>query len=296
MLKKRRFKKGINLSKNEFIILTDLFLSISWLSNHKEAIYELMDICRNFNEQLFICDLFYGFEHLDMDKTKTLLVKMADQIINEWKLIENETQIVSTSVDFDPDSAQQILQMLRPEFVKKSWLQPKLINQIGKSIKNIKRFPYVVYVDEFVGTGKTMVKRINNFRAEYDAYIKDKNYSVDYEIKVCVLASIIDAKQVVEETGVEMFSAIWLKKGLSGHFLGRDLELAKKRMLRLESELKPKIGKKELPSLGFGGAEALYCMEGGNTPNSVFPVYWWPFLKNEYFRNTVLTRQENYDR
>ena len=64
-------------------------------------------------------------------------------------------------------------------------------------------------------------------------------------------------------------------------------------MLRLESYLQAKHDNLELPSLGDGEAEALYYMKYGNTPNSVFPVFWWPFLADGTERTTLLDRHEN---
>lgn len=51
-------------------------------------------------------------------------------------------------------------------------------------------------------------------------------------------------------------------------------------MIALEAGLSQEHGKIKLPSLGYNGAQAAYCREQANTPNSVFPVFWWP-INNE---------------
>ena len=66
-----------------------------------------------------------------------------------------------------------------------------------------------------------------------------------------------------------------LKAGISGHFSGQELVNKKALMQRLEQELAANIEGEPLPSLGYGGAEALFCIEKENAPNSNFPIFWW---------------------
>ncbi len=43
-------------------------------------------------------------------------------------------------------------------------------------------------------------------------------------------------------------------------------------------------------SLGYEKSEALYCGQNDNCPNNVFPVFWWPSMKNGNNRKTLLKR------
>ena len=61
-------------------------------------------------------------------------------------------------------------------------------------------------------------------------------------------------------------------------------------MDELEDNLSQNYNGKELPKYGYGKVESLYAREDGNTPNSVFPIFWWPFYKNQNVRVTLLTR------
>jgi hypothetical protein len=292
MLSGEELKFGKRLKKQEFTMLLKLFYVQPWLSTREESVLELLEHCHELDEQILICELLHRFQYLTSSESKIYLGKMVDHITGAWGLSPEETQVVATTPDEDPDSAQQILQMLKPEFAERMWHHAKLLNRIGNSVKFIAERPNVVLVDEFVGTGKTMAKRIRDIRPSYDDHLRRLKAKRNYGIKVCVLGSMLDAHEVVTAAGVEMFSALWLKKGISGYLIGDELEVAKNRMLRLESELMPNVEGVELPSFGYGKAEALYSMEGGNTPNSVFPIFWWPYLVSGRRRITILKRLE----
>jgi len=67
-------------------------------------------------------------------------------------------------------------------------------------------------------------------------------------------------------------------------------------MLNMELRLAQTINNKNLYdyTFGHGGCEALYTSELclGNTPNSVFPIFWWKKDIKHKKRNTLLTRYE----
>ena len=94
----------------------------------------------------------------------------------------------------------------------------------------------------------------------------------------------------LRQDGVESFVAFQLGKGISDHYQGESLPQAIDAMLALEMLLEPEVGGEKLPSLGWGKAEALYAASVGNTPNSVFPVFWWRYLCQMKERDTILHR------
>lgn len=61
-------------------------------------------------------------------------------------------------------------------------------------------------------------------------------------------------------------------------------------MYKLEDKLSKVYEGRKLPRLGFSRAESLYSREGGNTPNNVFPVFWWPFLETRKQRKVMFIR------
>ena len=113
-------------------------------------------------------------------------------------------------------------------------------------------------VDEFAGTGKTMTSRVHWVRSAINVACQINAPSSPVSIRVCLLAGMEDAIRAIREIGVDVFSAITLRKGISQHFLDDDLYSARERMRAIEGRLSPQIDDEPLPTFGYGQAEALF--------------------------------------
>jgi hypothetical protein len=263
-----------------------------WLKGQDAELKELLRLCIDKHETLLISDLLYRFEYLDTSRISQQLAAMVSQMTDVWRLPAEETQVVASTFDSDPDSAQQILQIIKPEFVKRDWMPKRLVNLIGRSVRYLGECPNVILVDEFVGSGVTIAKRVRDIRNEYDRMVSAGKAHKGYTIRVCVLASMNNALREVERDGIDTYASLWLNKGISEYYSGAEIKEAIVRMLRLEKLLQAHVDGTALPSLGYNQAESLYKMETGNTPNSVFPIYWWPYLATGERRRTLLYRFE----
>ena len=258
-----------------------------WLNDRIDALEELLACCINSGEEKLILDLLKRFKYLTTEAFEIGLKRMANQIINVWEIPKEKAQIVSTTYEgMGTDSGQFVLYPLRTLCCQMGWSKPVVNNICGKALRVGKQRPFIVLVDEFVGTGKTIKSRVKYLSKNLE------NLGIqNYMIKVCVLASMHEGKCNIEQTGIETFSVYVLKKGITDYYKGWDIITPLFRMTRLESLLKPVIEDNELPSFGYGQAEALYYRNlGGNTPNSVFPIFWWPEYIHSSKRNPILTR------
>lgn len=228
------------------------------------------------------------FSYLDNETLNLLLNDVSDFIINESGFNENTTQLLSLTYDDEADSGQKILDNIKHPIFKKGWRQIKTVNMFGKSIPNYNKGKNeIIIIDEFIGSGKTLKSRIN--------YL-EKNIPGDFTLKCCFIAGIKNTIDDLIDDGIDIYCPLQLDKGISDYYEGDELTKVELLMLDLELKLAQLINQKELYnySFGYGGAEALYTMEGcnGNTPNSVFPIFWWLKDKENNYRNTVLTRFE----
>lgn len=274
--------------KEEYHKLTSLYVKQKWLIQKKAELRELIDFCGDNDSKDLVFSLLERFYYLEPETLNLLLNEITDFIINQSGYSEETTQILSMTYDDEADSGQKILDNIKHPIFKKGWRSIKTVNTFGKGITNHRKGKTeIILIDEFIGSGKTLKIRID--------YLK-KNITGPFTLKCCFVAGIQDTISELVSQGIEIFCPLQLERGISEYYKGDDLTKAEDLMLDLELKLSQYIKKKELYdfSFGYGGAEALYTMEGcnGNTPNSAFPIFWWLKDKEENERNTVLTRFE----
>lgn len=260
----------------------------NWLIPKQDELLELIDFCEKKESKDLIFSLLDRFNYLNNETLNILLNNICDYIINTPNYDAKKCQLLAMTYDDEADSGQKVLDLIKMPLFQKDWKEFKTVNKIGKSSKYYKKGrTQIVLIDEFIGSGKTLRGRIN--------YL-EKNIPGDFEIISCFIAGTKDTIKKLEEEGIKVFCALQLDKGISEYYKDDELNNAEDLMLDLELKLSQWINDKELYeySFGYGNAEALYTMEGcnGNTPNSVFPVFWWLFDLKEKKRNTLLTRYE----
>ena len=275
-------------NKENYHEVLKLYSKQDWLIKKEKELEELIVFCENKEEKILIFSLLERFHYLQNERLSLLLNKIADFIISSSGFDVDTTQILSITYDDEADSSRKVLDMMKVPLFQKGWKKLKTVNHYRSSIKNHKNGRnQIILIDEFIGTGKTIRNRIKQLRNDINGY---------FELKCCFLAGIKSAIDNLQNEGIEIFCPLQLKKGISEFYCNEVLTKTTNEMLSLESKLASKINEKELIdySFGYGHAEALYSLEGccGNTPNSVFPIFWWLHDNNEQCRNTLLTRFE----
>ena len=270
---------------NKFI---NLYIRNKWLIEKSKEVEELINFCDNHDSQKLIFDLLERFIYLDQDNYNLLLNNCVEFIFDFLNYEEQRTQVLALAFDDEADSSQAVLHSIKHKICKKGWNQFATVNKFGAGIKHFNKGKnQIIIVDEFIGSGKTVKNRID--------YLS-KNITGNFEYHCLFISGIESTVNRLNSEGYNIFCALPLKKGISEYYLLDELKEKETQMLELELKLSQKINNKPLYdySFGYGGAEALYSMEGcgGNTPNSVFPIFWWnkDFSQNQ--RNTILTRYE----
>jgi hypothetical protein len=275
------------LDRETFTILFKLTTAQPWLERRQSELLDTMDVCTSVEEQSLLCDLLYRFTYLFGSKLEDDILKIIGQLADGWLCSPDKTMIVAINRSNFSDSSQSLLWHLKPAVgALQGWGTNNFVAKMNDAVTLAGDRDTIVLVDEFVGTGETMAKAIEWLQKKLEEIEKRPT------IYVCVLAAMEASRSRVEKTGVAFFSANWLRRGISDYYSGTALRDAVLRMERLETELQPKIAGRTLKKYLFGykRSESLYCLEHGNTPNNVFPVFWWPELKGGKLRNPLLRR------
>ncbi len=280
-----RARRG--LTRQELSLLLQIYNHQPWLEARSGAVEDLTDLCSDLDEQALVFDLLHRFEFVTSRKLEAFLSAIRDQILLDWKFTSIDTKIISLSDGSDSDSSQAILWHLKALFAdKEDWRDENFVNGIVPAAKNlVSNGDCLVLVDEFCGTGTQASRRIKWLKKELAA-----RGCIPACVAMCTVACLTTAKTALADLVDDYFSSVTLTRGISDHYADGDKTAAMGRMLRLESELQQKRGKRTLPSLGYKQSEALYSSEAGNTPNNVFPIFWWKWLRDGETRDTVVSR------
>ncbi|MFC1510219.1 hypothetical protein ACFL49_00980 [Candidatus Omnitrophota bacterium] len=258
----------------------------NWLSEKDTEFFSLIKSCKNEDQKKLVFDLLSDFNYLNSNMRQKYLGFLASYIINETGFAIEKTQIVGMSMDSNPDSGDWLLHQLRPFLTRMGWNDVKVTPKFYSGVKqlNKKGLTQLVLVDEFIGSGQSVEGRIN--------FLK-KNAKIEYEIKACFIAGMEFGINNVSKSFADFKCFLPLKKGISDKYTFLESKKAIAHMRELESNLLQQIKDKNLKDyhLGFNNAEALYSSEV-NTPNSVFPFFWWPYDSKKSLRTPILTRNE----
>lgn len=274
-------------SREKFNTVFTLLARQPWLgAKHEELAHMLFDECQCDRSRDMIINIVSGFFYLSGDQYNDTLESLAREIVAEGDY-QRKTQVVAMAVDSGTDSSQQVLYDLKFVFTKLGWLDFKGVNLSTAAYRTYTKTSRnnIVVVDDFVGSGQTVQNRHKLITAQF----KDNDVA-DYKISFKVLVATKEGLQTVRRAGIDITAQHEINKAIDDCYPVEVAEEYRALMLALEDGLSKEYGGRAMPSLGFNGAQAAFCRERANTPNSVFPIFWWPFRAGLDSRLTILHR------
>lgn len=278
-------------NKETFKQTIELYKKHPWLERIEDRLLILLfEDCKDGVQRELIFNLINEFFYMEHKNYIEHIKSIAEEIIS---FNCEETLIYSTACDRETDSSQEITYLLKPKIAELGgvkWQKPNLYGNMSKSVlrkhdENIIKNIFVV--DEFNGSGQTIISRYKKICRDLEEKGKSPE---DFNIKFFYISSMYDAHIKVDEEGILLDSKEVLAMGISDNDSIKDKDKAKDIIINISKILSVKLYDEEMLPLGYNNAEALYCRENGNTPNNVFPIFWWPQYIDGGDRNSLLIR------
>jgi orotate phosphoribosyltransferase-like protein len=274
-------------TKENFNTILNLIARQPWIGDKTaELSHVLYEECKCANSREMLIKILDNFSYLSAQEYSKKLNLLAEEVMSDDGY-EDNAQIVAMAADSGPDSSQELLYNLKYIFTKREWHSFCGVNTFGGALKNFKRTgrKKIYVIDDFVGSGQTVIGRNKELTSIFN------NAGVaDFSINFKVLVSTLHGIEAVRAAGIKISAQLIIKKAIDECFPEEVATQYRALMDDLESGLSQEHEGIKLPKLGYNGAQAAYCREAANTPNSVFPIFWWPFYIDNAKRKTMLHR------
>ncbi|WP_416041104.1 hypothetical protein [Acinetobacter lactucae] len=281
------------LAKPNFELLMRLIAKHSWLQAKIEEMSNLIfDDCDNNHQLDLVVDILENLKHISAAEYNSYIADLALDIVTSH-LEPKETLLVAMTADSSADSGQSVLYDLKLELSKYSWNGYKSINrydQTANKCKDYKKagieFNNIVLVDNFIGTGSTVLGRVSRIRQLFsDKELEQPN------IYVKTLIATSGGIEKVCEQNINLFYSIEVTDKLIERIYSENEANDKKKLMReIESKLLQSYNGRDIPTLGYGESQVAISIENKNTPNNVFPIFWWRFYQDGRERKVILHR------
>jgi hypothetical protein len=280
-----------NMPKEQFSALMALFRKHDWLSSRAEVLTALMfDDCASHDEQTLIADLISRFKYVSAPEFVEKMNDLVLGIVTMPDLNPKETIIAAMAGDGSPDSSQALVQNIKVKLQRNGWGEALIVNTFGQIYRKSKDEGFarknVILVDEFIGSGKTVIGRV----AEINRTFKSNNQKINVFVNV-IFSSIVGIS-AIEQENIKLSYVEAIGRGISDFEEPGNIEAKINSMLKIEEKLSKDYGTHNILecSLGYGKTESLIGIEDLNIPNNVFPVFWWGQYLNGNKRNALFCR------
>jgi hypothetical protein len=271
--------------------LTEIYFKNEWIrkgTNFKgfEDLWFDYDSKRS---KYILKELISNFKYIEQEKAKIDTKTILKNALKNWNTQPNDTLFIAFKLDDFSDGSSIVLNFIRPilKEINKAWGNNNLYGDLKSGLKAAKKknnIKKVILIDDFVGTGSTAVKRINEVRKKF------KSKKIDVEIYVFSLGGMEVGKRNINLIDIDYKCTYLIDKGSTISFPKPIREVVKKGIIEMEDLLYGHNNGESEYSLGYEKSEALYSWNVFNLPNNNYSVFWWNRYKNGKNRKTMFTR------
>ena len=278
-------RRTINFSEEEFDRSLDLFEKQRWLRARREEFKVLLSECKSADERLLIIELLSETILIDIKRYFSLFEELRAYFEESLGYSAFDSIFVSSNSADRVSSSHEALYQMRNAGWRSEAPASNFLVEFAGAVKKLKVKKHLVLVDDFIGSGKTILKALNWFDKEFEA--KDINPTVT----VLSISGCREGIERIQAAGRTCFCAVTVPKGISDRWAEPELTEKKQIMETLEARLQSRSAEKafEKYRFGWGRQEAVFVRERGRTPNNVFPIFWWSYVSGKS-RQTVMER------
>ncbi len=283
-----------SMPKKAFEKVLQLAFKYPWLQPKTQALSTLLfEDCENEEQTQLVVDILDHLRHITIQEYNESISDLALDIATcglEPKL----TFIAAMSPDSKADSGQSVLYDLKGELSKLEWKGYRSVNRYDQTPKAYKEFRQteedqsinIVLVDNFVGTGSTVINRVKRIQ---ELFSQAKYPPPNILVKVLICSESGDKN--IKEKNINFSYVYFIDDNILEKIYDEHQVENKKNMMKaIEAKLSHSHNERELPSLGYGELQIALSIESKNTPNNVFPIFWWKYYSDYKVRDVLLHR------
>lgn len=281
-------------NSDDFYLVDKYKEEVEWLQSecYDAGLTTLLNEFENESERALILTLLKRIEHYQISDRINDIARLVTKI-EELKLDPEKTLIIATARESESDGSKAWQYFFKFYLAQhRTWSEQSLVASLESSYQKLtnKNYENVVIFDDFIGSGETMVKKVN----EFSKNLVQRKVKVP-KIHIFALAGMEFGVRYIEQNlDNEVVCPVLVKKGISEQQISpqqksEEIEL----MLKMEKTLEERYSWKPFTgscSLGFNKSEALYQVQYTNCANNVFPIFWIAPKGKDKFRNTLFYR------
>lgn len=276
-------------SPEEFKFAIDMLDTYPWIKRdlHRRGFDEMMDrLVLDDKERDLLAALLRDFVYVDVDECEDLLQSIIEQL-QKWGCNKENTVIVAINKRVrENDGSVVFLKQLEDRLY--GWKEKNFHTYFDEKrrFRSIKNFKKVVLIDDFIGSGGTMVDRLKKLRS---TLVRTKSKP---DIYVVALAGLLEAKLLYSELNDEkVYAPLWLRKAFDRTVDSAKTIIMDEILKRLNNSNND--GKKyRLKTYGYGykNSAGLYYNVHYRIPNNVLSMFWWGRFENKDTYHSMFRR------
>src|SRR5689334_2010828 len=187
-----------------------LGIACSWTQSKEEALTHLLcNELTSFDQIELVCEVLERFRVVNSAEMAKLAEMTAKHLVSQWGFVPAKHRIVAISDVAESDGSQQFLLAIRTALMGLGeWGPANFISDIGSAVRSAQRNQTFFLLDDFIGTGTKIVRKVEWFKKK----VEETGAAAIY---FGAIAAMEAAKGALDSTGCHYYAPVWLNRAIS---------------------------------------------------------------------------------